>query len=462
VTTEAVVPAPVAADAPAWSPLTRIGFRIAFFYFVSFALLCGNGTIFNVFPVVGGWIYNALMWAPNKLTPWVGIHLFHLTGIAAHRHSTGSGDTAQDWVMNGLYVAVALAGGLLWTLLAALRGNRRGDYTSLHAWLRFLLRLTCGMFMLDYGFAKVFPLQMPPLSVGILNEPVGNMSPMTMLWGLIAIQPVYQVICGCAEVIGGVLILFRRTALLGALVSAFVVTNVLLFNLFFDVPVKLFAANLLLACLFLAVPDLRSLFDFFWLHKPATAHATWVPALSRRWARITLRIVEIVFTFAFLTLIPWFTGQAWRQTEIARHTSSPLLGSWRLDSAHPATGAFITGDGAPATDLYVDNVSHAYTRSVDGELWRTSLHLDARAHTVTIYPYGLRGITTYSWEMPDANHLVLTTVPPETPSPQGKSPAKPAPPFTPQTVSLTRTPTAAHYFLLKRGFHFVNEWGYER
>lgn len=469
VTTEAVVldPSPLApaatdvpAGSPAWSPLTRVAFRIAFLWFLTFALVCGNGTIFGIVPVLGGWVYNALMWAPNQLTPWLAVHLFHLTGLGASRHPTGSGDTAQDWIMNGVYVVFAVAGGLLWTLIAALRGNRRKEYTVLHAWLRFLLRLTCGMFMLTYGFAKVFPMQMPPLSLGILNEPVGSMAPMTMLWAAIGLHPVYEIICGLAEVIGGVLILFRRTALLGSLVSAFVMTNVLLFNLFFDVPVKLFAANLLLGCLFLAVPDARALFDFFWLHRPAAARATWAPSLSRRWARITLRVVEVGFTLAFLLLIPWNYSQGWRQTVLAQRTSSPLLGAWHLDAAHPSTGAFITGDGLPATDFYIDTVAHGMRRATNGQLWRTSLDLQAEKHLLTIYAYGGRE-TKYSWQMPDANHLILTTVPPDAPKLSGHSPAKPAPSFTPQVVSFTRTPTPAHYSLLERGFHFINEWGYE-
>jgi hypothetical protein len=315
--------------------------------------------------------------------------------------------------------------------------------------------------MLIYGYSKVFPLQMAPLSIGILNEPVGNLSPMTMLWGLIGLHPAYEIVCGFAEVIGGVLILFRRTALLGALVSAFVITNVLLYNLFFDVPVKLFAANLLLGCLFLTLPDLRALFDFFWLHKPTVAQAVWIPPASRRWSRFTLRVVEMAFTFALLIVIPAFIGMGWRQSRIAARAQSPLLGAWHLDAAHQATGAFITGDGAPASDLYIDSATRAFTRSVDGELWRTSLNIDGKAHTVTVYPYG-RGSAKYSWQMRDAQHLVLTSLPPDAPKLKGKSPAKPAPPFTAQVVSFTRTQTMAHYPLLDRGFHFVNQWGYER
>ncbi|HEX4007448.1 MAG TPA: hypothetical protein VHX60_14830 [Acidobacteriaceae bacterium] len=460
-TTEAIAPAIAPAlQHSAWTPLTRVAFRIAFLYFAFFVFISRNGNLFDLFPVVGGWINNALQWPPDHASLWIGRHVFHLTGLAAAWQPTGSGDSALNWIEAGLYVAVALAGGLLWSLVAALRGNRRTEYATLNAWLRFLVRLTCGGFMLIYGFSKVFPMQMAPISIGILNEPVGNMSPMTMLWALIGLHPAYEIVCGLAEVIGGVLLLFRRTALLGALISAFVITNVLLYNLFFDVPVKLFAANLLLGCLFLAVPDLRALFDFFWLHKPTVAQAVWMPAASRSWARITLRIVEIGFTFALLVLIPYSLGQAWRQNRKQAHTSTPLLGAWHLDATHPATGAFITGDGAPATDLYIDTAARAFTRSVDGALWRTHLSIDAKAHTITVNPYG-RDEVKYSWQMPDANHFVLATLPPDPPKQKEKASA-PAKAFTPQVMSFTRTPIMAHYPLLDRGFHFINQWGYER
>jgi hypothetical protein len=444
----------------AWPPLLRAGFRIAFLYFACFVVVSRNGNLFALLPVVGNWISNALQWLPDNASVWMGHHVFHLTGIAADWQQTGSGDTALNWIENGLFVLFALAGGLVWTLAAELRGKRK-EYGTLHAWLRFFLRLTCGGFMLIYGFSKVFPLQMAPISIGILNEPVGNMSPMTMLWALIGLHPLYEIICGLAEAIGGVLLLFRRTALAGALVSAFVMTNVLLYNLFFDVPVKLFAANLLLGCLYLAVPDLRALWEFFWLHRPATASATWIPPTRRRWARITLRVAEIAISLALLIAIPVLLGRNWHSGAEARHTQSPIEGAWHLDTAHPASGGFMTGDGAPTSDFYIDTVQRAFRRSADGALWRTGLRIEAGKHLMTIFGAGAGG-TKYSWQMPDANHLILTTVPPDAPKANGKTPAKAMPPFTPQTVSFTREPVMAHYPLLERGFHFINPWGYER
>ena len=361
-----------------WTALERVGFRIAFLYFFCFLFLFGNGNLFAVFPVVGEWITNKLNWPFNTLSEWTGQHVFHLTGLAAHWHPTGSGDTTLNWILNGLFVVFALVGGLLWTAVSALRGSSRGEYRTLLAWLRFLLRLTVAMFLFTYGLDKLFPVQMQPLSIAILNEPVGNLSPMTFLWGLIGLNPVYESICGGAEVLGGVLLLFRPTALAGSLFSAFVVTNIVLYNFCFDVPVKLFALGLLLAALFLALPDLPALFRFFVRHTPARPTATWVPPLARRSGRIAILVAEILFSAIFVIYWPIQTGRMWHQHQVQLRTPSSLLGAWHLDPTHPASGAFLDPESKPITDLYVDPSGSNFTRSGDGELWPTGVQLDAK------------------------------------------------------------------------------------
>jgi hypothetical protein len=462
-----------AAPAP-WSPLTRVGFRIAFLYFFCFLFFDSNGTLLRIFPVVGAWIQAQLNWPFNQLSEFTGQHLFHLTGIAAHWHPSDSGDTTMNWIQNGLLLVFSLAGGILWTVLALLRGNRRPrqtqHYRTLHAWLRFLLRLTCGMFMVTYGLIKVFPFQMPPPSLAVLNEPVGNLAPMTFLWNLIGLNPVYEIVCGSAELLGGILLLYRRTALTGALFSAFVMANVVLYNFCYDVPVKLFAANLLLGCLFLALPDARAMLRFFWSHNSAAPTAVWVPPASRRAGRIAILVTEIVFAVSFLVVQPIFITIGWHQVQAAIRTSSPLLGAWHLDATHPASGAFLDPEGLPISDLYVDPSTRAYTRSTDGELWLSSVNLDPKKHTVRISCYFISAPTNYAWQLSDPNHLILTSLPPDAPpnapkpDPKHKSapPARPAAPFTPAILTLTRTPTPAHYPLLERGFHFISEWRYER
>jgi hypothetical protein len=433
--------------------MKRVAFRIALIYFVLFAFCDGNGTIFSYYGSIGDWIDSKLIWPMNHLAEFFSLHVFHFTGVGSRFHDTGSGDTLIHWVLQLVLLGTAILGGLIWTGIATARGSRRKEYQTLYAWLRFLLRLTCGMFMLNYGMAKLIPMQMAPISIAILNEPVGNMSPMTFLWALIGMNPHYQMICGGAEVVGGILLLYRRTALAGALLSAFVMTNVLLYNIFFDVPVKLFAANLLLALLFITLPDVTPLFRFFWLHQPAAPVGVWVPPVSRRNFRLATQVIEIVFVVTFAAWLPFEHFMGWRQYQKALGTSNPLLGAWRIDADRSTV--LDSPEHQPITDLYVDNSVRAFTRSTDGSLWRTRVQSDPVKHTIKIGVYTLSPIA-YGFVMPDHDHATLTALPP------ADKTSEAAKDFRPGTLQLIRVPVPSHYPLLERGLHWVNEWGLER
>ncbi len=272
--------APQAGSAPAdWSPLTRLGFRICFIYFICFMYLYGNDGIDFQAIVIWPWMSHVLNWPLNHLAVFAGAsHLpnsprtLQLAGDAPRRHAGELG--AGSGILTG-----AVVGGLVWTAIARLRRSRRTEYRTLLAWLRFLLRLSVAFFMIGYGFIKVFPLQMGPIPVPVLNEPLGLATGHTLLWSMVALHPWYESICGMVEVIGGTLVLFRRTALVGALVCIFIMSNVVLYNFFFDVSVKLFAVNLLLAEIFIVLPDVPPLFAFFWRHEPAAPTGGWVPTI---------------------------------------------------------------------------------------------------------------------------------------------------------------------------------------
>ena len=51
-----------------------------------------------------------------------------------------------------------------------------------------------------------------------LIEPFGNFSLMGVLWASIGASRPYEIFAGCAETLGGILLIFPRTTTLGALV----------------------------------------------------------------------------------------------------------------------------------------------------------------------------------------------------------------------------------------------------
>lgn len=163
----------------------------------------------------------------------------------------GSGDTSFDWAFTLLVLLVSLMGGTLWT---ALERSRTPHLIHLEL-LSQGLRVALFFWLTLYGMTKFNFGQFGLLSSGQLTATYGESSPMGLLWRFMAASPGYQLVAGVAETLPALLLLHRRTVTLGALIAAVTLTNVLALNLFYDVPVKLFSAHLLLASLVLLAGD---------------------------------------------------------------------------------------------------------------------------------------------------------------------------------------------------------------
>lgn len=237
------------------------------------------------------YIIDAPLWDP--LIQWVGRTLLRLPGpvpVAV----TGSGDRTADYIHVGCAIVAAFAGAAVWTLFDRTSKHDKAIYEVLRVGVRYYLAMT----MFVYGFAKVFHQQMPPLSSYRLNETYGDSSPMGLLWAFIGYSAGYSFFAGAAEVLGGALVLFRRTTTLGALVIAAVMLNVELLNLNYDVAVKLGVAHLLLMAFVLLAPDFRRLADLFLLNRP-----TQTVDLSRSWPRPWMHSAALVLKAIVVVLL---------------------------------------------------------------------------------------------------------------------------------------------------------------
>ena len=98
-----------------------------------------------------------------------GVHGFHLTGVLATIHPTGSGDTALAYVGFACGLVFAVLGEGIWSWPA----RRRGEYRTLDAWL-LLLSFTLAATLFTYGFIKIFPGQFQPPSLYMLTRTFGG------------------------------------------------------------------------------------------------------------------------------------------------------------------------------------------------------------------------------------------------------------------------------------------------
>lgn len=102
-----------------------------------------------------------------------------------------------------------------------------------------------------------------------LATPLGDLLPMRLSWLFIGYSSPYQIFSGVMEVFAGSLLLYRRTATLGAFVAAGVFTNVMMLNMCYDIPVKIFSMQLVAVSLFLLANESKRMICFFILNKPA-------------------------------------------------------------------------------------------------------------------------------------------------------------------------------------------------
>jgi hypothetical protein len=310
------------ATAP-WPLTLRIAFRFCFVYFSLFCLYV---------QIVGSLIAIPKVDIPDLATlpplrPLVFFVASHLFGIHSDLVYTGSGsgDKTYDWVMIFCFLVLTTLATALWTIL----DRRRLAYPRLFAAFVLFLRFGVGGQMLGYGLAKLFPMQMPFPSLTRLLEPYGNFSPMGALWYSIGASPAYEMLCGSAEVLAAILLFIPRTALLGALVTVGVTSEIFILNMTYDVPVKLLSFHLLLMALFLASPEFTRLATFFLTDRSvAPSNAPRLFHSPR-----TLRIALI----AQLTFAAWLIGTSvygawgeWGQYG-AGAPKSPLYGIWNID-----------------------------------------------------------------------------------------------------------------------------------
>ncbi len=275
-------------DSPAtWSFSQKLIFRLMFLYFAIYIFFTPN----NDLPVINK-VYESINDLLHRFIPW-----FAKTFLGYKKDITvftnGSGDTTYDYMLWFFVIVVAIAGTMLWTLL----DRRRKSYDTLYYWIRVLVRYYLFYTMISYGLFKVIKLQFPFPYLSRLVQPYGESSPMGLVWTYMGYSDIYNYFTGFAELLAGVLLLFRRTTTLGALVCFAVMTNVFMMNMGYDIPVKLLSFNTILMSLFLLWKDLRRLVYFFIVNKQAAAANINLPYSGKKWRYFftTLKILFIVF-----------------------------------------------------------------------------------------------------------------------------------------------------------------------
>jgi hypothetical protein len=411
--------------------------RVLFRFLFSYLVLYNFPFPLNVIPVYGEVLDLSYKEIWRTVVPWVGEHGL---GVEVRYRLSGSGDSTYSYVLLFCYLILALAATAVWTLL-----DSRHDDARLHEGLRVYVRFALAAAMIRYGAYKVIPEQFGTPLPSDLLEPIGASSPMRLLWTFMGASIPYVIFTGAAEMLGGLLLAARRTTLLGALVCIGVLSNVVLLNLSYDVPVKLYSSHLLLMAIFLAAPDLRRLASLFVWNRPVPP-AEQRPLFASRNGNRAALVFRTVFLLS-VTVAALQESRENKQQFADMAARQRLYGVWEVEE--------LTVDGAVRPLLATDET--LWRRLVFD--WPGTLGIQY-AHQTEVRDYELRpapGPYRYTLCCDPAWKAALSfqQVGPDVLALEGTVDGKPI-------RGRFRRLDNSRFRLLSRGFHWINEQPFNR
>ncbi|MEL6676494.1 MAG: DoxX family protein [Bacteroidota bacterium] len=378
----------------------------------------------------------------NWLIPIVGKNILGIEYEIA-TGPNGSGDTTADYVRLFMVFSFSLVGSIIWTAL----DRKRPHYQKLLFWLTVLIRYYLGFMMLSYGFAKVFKLQFQHPSLFRLLEPFGEASPMGLVWTFMGASTPYTVFTGWGEVIGGLLLLFRRTTSLGAVVLIAVMTNVVMINFSYDVPVKLFSSNLLLMAVFLLALDYRRMLNLFLLNKPTGPQLQAAPFEEDHGKKLAFRIFKGLFVALYLGL-QITQGVSAQKNYGEKKPKPPLFGIYEVDQfvLNQDTLPPLTTDTTRWQRLLFERWGGVRLQKMDDSYERLSVEVDSSLAELNLWPrQDTVNQYTFSYQWMDSTQLEMQGI------------------WAGDTLWMQmRRKGPEDFQLMNRGFRWINEYPHNR
>ena len=164
-------------------------------------------------------------------------------------------------------------------------------------WLRYL----SAWLLFTYGLSKLLGRQfsVPP---EMALRPVGSLTGYQLAWVYYNYSRIYADLLGLIQLACGAMLLFRKTALLGAALVLPVMANILLINLFYSIAWGAMATSTFIFAAMLAVlwRDRHALVGVFWADQAAE------PANVRRTYRL-IAVVLVLLVIGLMGVASWLS-----------------------------------------------------------------------------------------------------------------------------------------------------------
>jgi hypothetical protein len=272
-----------------WSRTERIIFRFLFCYLLFYFLFLSDVFVRIGIPLIE-YIHAPFKYFSDGFIGLVN-RLFIHEKYDANIY-TGLADTSWFVIASLTYLIISFLVATVWTYV-----DKRKSYNRIFLYFQTYSRYYVAFVLFFYALEKLFGNQFPDRPPEDLIQWLGNIGPQGLMWTFMGASKSYNIFGGIMEIAPGILLLFKRTQSVGALIAMAVLTNVLLLDIGYDVLVKALASHLILISFFILILDIKRIFGFFFLKQNTSL--TIIPAevsfFKYKWIRHSFKIIIIAF-----------------------------------------------------------------------------------------------------------------------------------------------------------------------
>jgi hypothetical protein len=177
-----------------------------------------------------------------------------------------------------------------------------------------VIRYILGIWMITYAVVKILRVQFVIIPFSMWQQPLESLTGRTIAWAFLGYSPWFQMLLGFLEFIPALLLLFRRTTLLGGILLLPVTLNVLLINY----ALNLWDGTKLIAVMIFALNCLVLLFEW---------KRIWELAMIviGKGKRLKFSALEICINLVLAIGVVWFIAV---NVNIYKKQTNALTGDW--------------------------------------------------------------------------------------------------------------------------------------
>lgn len=276
-----------------------------------------------------------------------------------------------------------------------------------HAALYGLIRFWLAAGISIYGFAKTVGTQFQGADeITLRDSLLGDVSGNYLTWYYFNLSHPFMLIIGYLQIGGALLLLFRRTTLLGIFSLLPVMVTIVMIDLLYGIPATPTA---------IAIAFTGALIYLLFLHAPLVINLFFkagyaLPAVGNPWVKHALRLTLIVFAFTgiYRDLI--------RSHSVPKTSDSGILGKWTVQTAvingkEIASNAWQT-NAATWASIYFFSSRYCAIASNPYFFDRTKpnyaeYHFNQKGHSLSMYVLNTKDSLRATIDFPSINKMLL-------------------------------------------------------